>query len=151
MDDRGKTNTQPTLKGATHMLTAVVFWIVAFAFVLVTSINMIRRSIKTKHCTAETNAEVTEIKEILRRRNGVFMKEFTPHITYTIDGNTYSRKYTKAYHADTYYVGQVMPILYNPQKPEEVNTLGKSNNADLVVLVIGIVIGVIGVVILVLK
>ena len=45
------------------MFIAIVLWIVAFAFVLVTSINMIRRAIKTKHCTAEANADVVEIAE----------------------------------------------------------------------------------------
>lgn len=133
------------------MLIAVVLWIVAFTFILVTCINMIRRAIKTKHCIAESKAEITGIKELVRRRNGVFMKEYLPTISYTIDGNTYSRKYTKAYQTSTYYLGQVIPILYNPQKPEEVNTLGSSNKADLVVLIIGIVIGVIGIVILVLQ
>ena len=53
------------------MFIAIVLWIVAFAFVLVTSINMIRRAVKTKHCTAETNADVIEIRELVRRRNGI--------------------------------------------------------------------------------
>lgn len=87
------------------MFIAIVLWIVAFAFVLVTSINMIRRAIKTKHCTAEANADVVEIKELVRRRNGIITREYLPTISYVIDGTTYTRKYTKAYHSDTYHIG----------------------------------------------
>ena len=133
------------------MLIAVVLWIVAFTFILVTCINMIRRAIKTKHCTAETNADVVEIKELVRRRNGIITREFLPTISYNIDGTEYTRKYTKAYHSDTYQTGQIIRILYNPQKPEEVNTIGTSNKADIVMLAIGIIIGIIGVVILALQ
>ena len=122
------------------MFIAIVLWIVAFAFVLVTSINMIRRAIKTKHCTAEANADVVEIKELVRRRNGIITREYLPTISYVIDGTTYTRKYTKAYHSDTYHIG-----LYNPQKPDDVNTIGTSNKADLVMLIIGLVIGVAGI------
>lgn len=127
------------------MFIAIVLWIVAFAFVLVTSINMIRRAIKTKHCTAEANADVVEIKELVRRRNGIITREYLPTISYVVDGTTYTRKYTKAYHSDTYHIGQILPILYNPQKPDDVNTIGTSNKADLVMLIIGLVIGVAGI------
>ena len=133
------------------MFIAFVLWIVAFAFVLVTSINMIRRAVKTKHCTAETNADVIEIRELVRRRNCIFTREYLPTISYVIDGTTYERKYTKAYHSDTYHIGQILPILYNPNKPEEVNTIGTSNKADLVMLIIGLVIGVIGIVFVMLQ
>lgn len=127
------------------MFIAIVLWVVAFAFVLVTSINMIRRAVKTKHCPAETNAAVIEVKELVRRRNGIITREYLPTISYVIDGTTYTRKYTKAYHSDTYHIGQVLPILFNPRKPEEVNTVGTSNKADLVMFIIGLVIGVVGI------
>jgi len=133
------------------MFIAIVLWIVAFAFVLVTSINMIRRAVITKHCTAEMNADVIEIRELVRRRNGIFIREYLPTISYVIDGTTYERKYTKAYHSDTYHIGQILPILYNPNKPEEVNTIGTSNKADLVMLIIGLVIGVVGIVFVMLQ
>jgi len=133
------------------MFIAIVLWIVAFALVLFTSINMIRRAVKTKHCTAETNADVIEIRELVRRRNGIFTREYLPTISYVIDGTTYERKYTKAYHSDTYHIGQILPILYNPNKPEEVNTIGTSNKADLVMLIIGLVIGVVGIVFVMLQ
>ena len=45
----------------------------------------------------------------------------------------------------TYHIGQILPILYNPQKPDDVNTIGTSNKADLVMLIIGLVIGVAGI------
>ena len=67
-----------------------------------------------------------------------------PTISYIIDGTTYSRKYAKGYRGDTYQVGQAIDIQYNPMNPEEVNTLGTSNQADKVMLIIGIIIGVMG-------
>jgi len=130
------------------MLTAVVLWIIAIIFILLTSLNMIRRKVKTKHCTATASAQITDVKEKIKSRNGFISREYHPTISYTIDGTTYSRKYTTAYTGDTYHLGQIIDILYNPQKPEEVNTIGTSNKTDVVLLVIGVVIGVAGVVIL---
>ena len=126
------------------MVFVFVLWIIALCFILVTGSRLIKRRIKTKHCTASTTAEVTEVKEMVMRRNGVITKEYVPTISYIIDGTTYSRKYAKGYRGDTYQVGQTIDIQYNPMNPEEVNTLGTSNQADKVMLIIGIIIGVIG-------
>ena len=126
------------------MVFVFVLWIIALCFILVTGSRLIKRRIKTKHCTATTTAEVTEVKEMVMRRNGVITKEYVPTISYIIDGTTYSRKYAKGYRGDTYQVGQTIDIQYNPVNPEEVNTLGTSNQADKVMLIIGIIIGVIG-------
>ena len=41
--------------------------------------------------------------------------------------------------------------MYNPKKPIEINKKGLSNKADIVIMCIGVVIGVVGVVILLLK
>ncbi len=126
------------------MLLVFVLWIVALCFILVTAIRLIKRKIKTKRCTASTTAQVTEVKEKVMRRNGVITREYVPTISYIIDGTTYSRKYAKGYRGDEYQVGQTIDIQYNPNNPEEVNTLGTSNQADKVMLIIGIVIGVLG-------
>lgn len=133
------------------MIIAVVLWIVAFAFILVTSINVIRRTVKLKKCTAETAGEITEIKELVRRRNGIITREYHPTITYEIDGTAYVRKYTKAYRADAYKVGQVISVSYDPRKPEQINTSGTSNTADFVMMAAGVIIGVIGAVVLMLQ
>lgn len=126
------------------MVFIFVLWIIALCFILVTGSRLIKRRIKTKHCTATTTAEVTEVKEMVMRRNGVITREYVPTISYIIDGTTHSRKYAKGYRGDTYQVGQTIDIQYNPENPEEVNTLGTSNQADKVMLIIGIIIGVIG-------
>ena len=126
------------------MVFVFVLWIIALCFILVTGSRLIKRRIKTKHCTASTTAEVTEVKEMVMRRSGVITKEYVPTISYIIDGTTYSRKYAKGYRGDTYQIGQTIDIQYNPMNPEEINTLGTSNQADKVMLIIGIIIGVIG-------
>ena len=126
------------------MLLVFVLWIVALCFILVTAIRLIKRKIKTKRCMASTTAQVTEVKEKVMRRNGVITREYVPTISYIIDGTTYSRKYAKGYRGDEYQVGQTIDIQYNPNNPEEINTLGTSNQADKIMLIIGIVIGVIG-------
>ena len=126
------------------MLLVFVLWIVALCFILVTGSRLIKRKIKTNRCTVSTTAEVTEVKERVMRRNGVITREYVPTISYIIDGTTYSRKYAKGYRGDEYQVGQTIDIQYNPNNPEEVNTLGTSNQADKAMLIIGIVIGVLG-------
>ena len=126
------------------MVFIFVLWIIALCFILVTGSRLIKRRIKTKHCTATTTAEVTEVKEMVMRRNGVITKEYVPTISYIIDGTTYSRKYAKGYRGDEYQVGQTIDIQYKPNNPEEIITLGMSNQADKVMLIIGIVIGVLG-------
>ena len=78
------------------------------------------------------------------RRNGVITREYVPTISYIIDGTTYSRKYAKGYRGDEYQVGQTIDIQYKLNNPEEIITLGMSNQADKVMLIIGIVIGVTG-------
>ena len=126
------------------MVLVFVLWIIALCFILVAGSRLIKRKIKTNRCTASTTAEVTEVKEMVMRRNGVITKEYVPTISYIIDGTTYSRKYAKGYRGDTYQIGQTIDIQYNPMNPEEINTLGTSNQADKVMLIIGIIIGVIG-------
>ncbi len=129
------------------MLLVFVLWIVALCFILVTAIRLLKRKAQIKSCTASTTAVITEVKEKVMRRDDVTTREFVPMISYAIDGTTYSRKYTKAYQSDTYQVGQTIDIQYNPKDPEKVNTLGTSNKADKVMLIIGVVAGVIGVLI----
>jgi hypothetical protein len=127
----------------------IVLWIVGLIFVLVTLINIIKRSIKTKRCTTPASAIITDVKEKVSRRNNVMSREFTPTISYNVNGKQFSREFAKAYVADTYHVGQSIEIMVNPNKPEEINKLGSSNKADLVMLVIGVVIIIIGVLFLV--
>jgi len=129
------------------MLLVFVLWIVALCFIVVTAIRLLKRRAQMKSCTASTTAVVTEIKEKIIRQDGVSTREFVPVISYVIDGTTYARKYTKAYQGDVYQIGQTIDIQYNPQNPEKVNTLGASNKADKVMLIIGIAAGVIGVLI----
>ena len=129
------------------MLFVFVLWIVALCFILVTAIRLLKRRAQMKSCTASTTAVVTEIKEKIIRQDGVTTREYVPVISYTIDGTNYARKYTKAYQGDVYQIGQTLDIQYNPRNPEKVNTLGASNKADKVMLIIGIAAGVIGVLI----
>ncbi len=122
----------------------IVLWIVGVIFILVSLINIIKRSIKTKRCTAPASAIITDVKEKVSRRNNVVSREFIPTISYNVNGKDYAREFAKAYVADTYRVGQSIEIMVNPNNPAEVNKLGSNNKADLVMLVIGIVIIVIG-------
>ena len=132
-------------------ITIIVLWIVGLIFVFVTLINMIRRSIKTRRCTARASAVITDIKEKVSRRNDIESREYIPTVSYQVDGKEYSRNFAKAYVANTYRVGQTIEIMVNPNKPTEINKSGSSNKADLVMLVIGVVIIIIGAVLLMVK
>lgn len=129
-------------------VTAIVLWVVALAFIFVTVKNMIQRSIKTRRCTASVSGVISDVKEKVIRRNNVTSREYIPTVTYNVAGVDYTKEFTKAYHADTYSVGQPVDIMYNPGKPTEINKVGGSSKTDLVMLVIGIVIAVIGAVLL---
>jgi len=48
-------------------------------------------------------------------------------------------------------VGQTLEIMYNPDKPTEINKQISNTKADLVMLVIGLVVILIGIIMLVLK
>jgi hypothetical protein len=133
------------------MLVPIVLWIVALIFILVTLTNIIKRTIKKKRCTAVTEGTITDIKERIRSKEGVRSREYTPYITYSVDGVEYNKKFIKAYIGDTYKIGQKVEIMYNPKKPIEINKKGLSNKADILIMCIGVVIGVVGVVILLLK
>lgn len=126
----------------------IVLWIVGVIFLLVSLINIIKRSIKTKRCTTPASAIVTDIKEKVSRRNNIVSREFIPTISYNVDGKPYSREYAKAYVADTYQVGQAIEIMVNPNNPAELNKTGSTNKADLVMMLIGAVIILIGIFIL---
>lgn len=133
------------------MLVSVVLWLVALIFILVTGTNMITRSIKKMRCTAVAEGTVTDIQERVRRTEGVKSREYIPFVLYSVEGVDYNKKFIKAYIGDTYKIGQKVEIQYNPNKPAEINKKGLSNKADLVILCIGIVIGLAGVVILMMK
>lgn len=129
----------------------IALWIVGLIFVLITLINIIKRAIKTKRCTAPATAIITDVKDKAKRKDNIESHEYIPTIEYTFDGKQYSREYTKAYVADTYSVGQSIDIMVNPSKPTEINKMGSSNKADLVMLVIGVVIILAGAVWLAIK
>ena len=129
----------------------IVLWIVGVIFLLISLISIIKRSIKTKRCTTHASAIITDVKEKVSRRNGVVSREYIPTISYNVNGKPYSREYAKAYVADTYRVGQPIEIMVNPNNPAEINKQGSSNKADLVMLVIGVVVILIGFAILAFK
>jgi hypothetical protein len=126
-------------------------WIVAFIFILLAVINIITRLIKTRRCTAVVSGVITDIKEKVRTRNGVTSREYVPTVAYTVAGLDYSLKYKKAYNANTYATGQAVEVMYNPNKPSEINTRGTSNKADVVFIIIGILIAFAGVVLMLLN
>lgn len=126
----------------------IALWIVGLIFVLITLINIIKRAIKTKRCTAPATAIIMDVKDKAKRKDNIESHEYIPTISYTFEGQQYSREYAKAYVADTYRVGQSIDIMVNPSKPSEINKMGSSNKADLVMMVIGVVIIIAGAVML---
>ena len=133
------------------IITAFVLWIVALIFVIITLKNIIVRAVKKRRCTETTDGVISDVREIVRRRNNYVTREYIPTVTYTVGGEEYSRPFTRAYHAGTYTVGQTVEIMYNPGKPAENNKKGKSNTADIVMLCIGVAIGVVGIILIVLE
>lgn len=130
------------------LITAIVLCIVALAFMFVTLKNILVRAFKTRRCTEPATGIISGIKQKTRRREDTVTREYIPTVSYTVDGTEYSAKFTKAYLADTYTIGQAVEIMYNPNKPSEINTKGASNKADIVLFGIGILIGIIGIVLL---
>lgn len=136
------------------IIAAIVLWMVALAFILVTLKNILVRAVKARRCTATVMGTVADVKEKMRTQGrsgghaGITTAEYIPTVAYTVDGVEYSKQFAKAYHADTYAVGQPVEIMVNPNKPSEINKKGKSNKVDVVMLGIGVVIGVAGVVLL---
>ena len=139
------------------MITAVVLWIVALVFIFITLKNILVRTVKARRCTEAVTATVTDVKEQARRQGqsgdhyGITTGEYIPTVAYTVDGVEYSKRFTKAYHADACSIGQTVEIMVNPSRPSEINKKGASNKADIVILCIGILIGVAGVVLLMVK
>ena len=109
---------------------------------------MINRAIKKQRCTAVVTGTISEVKEKVSRRNDVPTREYIPTVVYTVNGVEYSKPFTKAYNAATYTVGQKVEVMYNPNKPVEINKKGTSNKADVVILCIGVLIAIIGAVLL---
>ncbi len=125
-------------------IVVVVLWIVGLIFVLIPLINIIKRTIKSKRCTALTSATITAINEKTTTRNKIDTTTYIPTVSYTVNGQQYVREYTKAYVAGTYQVGQTVEIMYNPEKPTEINKHGSSNKTDVVILIIGFVFILVG-------
>ena len=127
------------------ILTAVILWLVALIFLIIIIKNVLSRATKKKRCTATTDAVIKDVKE---RFITLMTTEYIPIVSYTVDGNEYTCKFTKAYVPDTYQIGQSIEIQYNPQKPKEINAKGDSNKSDYVFLAITIVLAIIGYILL---
>ena len=123
------------------ILTAVILWFVALIFLIIIIKNVLSRATKKKRCTATTNAVIKDVKE---RFITIMSTEYTPLISYTVDGIEYTCKFTKAYVPETYQIGQTVEIKYNPNKPKEINAKGDSNKSDYVFLGITVLLGIIG-------
>lgn len=134
------------------VITVIVLWVVALIFILVTVKNIIVRAVKMRRCTALAAGMITDLKEKVRTRNGIIeSREYIPTVSYTVDGVEYIKKFTRAYNAATYTIGQTVEIMYNPDRPSEINKKGTRNKADIVILCIGVLIGVVGMVLLALQ
>lgn len=136
-------------------MTAIVLWVVALIFISIPLKNIILRAIKKRRCTEAVTGTVVEVKEKMSTRGrsschtGITTMEYIPTVAYTVDGVEYTKRFTKAYHADAYTIGQKVELLVNPNKPSEINKKGTSNKADVVMLCIGVIIGVIGIILLI--
>ena len=136
------------------MVTTIVLWVVALAFILVTLKNILVRAVKMRRCTESVTATVTDVKKERQTQGSgsgharISTWEYILTVAYTVNGIEYNRRFAKAYHADTYAVGQTVEITVNPNKPSEINKKGASNKADLVILGIGVLIGIAGAVLL---
>lgn len=136
------------------MATAIALWVVALAFILITLKNILVRNLKTRRCTAAVTGTVVDVKEKRRTQGrgaghvGFTTTEYIPTVSYTVNGAEYSRRFTPAYRADAYTVGQAVEIMVNPKKPSEINKKGTSNKADIVMLCLGAAVGVAGAVLL---
>lgn len=130
------------------MITAIVLWVVAISIILVTVKNIIVRAVKIKRCSAAVPGTVIDIREKVSTRNGIPSHEYIPTILYTVDGVDYTKKFAKVYNAETYTVGKTAEVWYNPQRPSEVNKKGSRNTADIIILCIGVVIGIISIILL---
>ncbi|MEL7610775.1 MAG: DUF3592 domain-containing protein [Bacillota bacterium] len=136
---------------------AIVLWLVALVFMLVTLKNILVRAVKKRRCTATVRATITDVKEKERTQGrssghaGITTTEYIPTVAYTVDGVEYSKRFIPAYRADAYAVGQAVEIMVNPDRPNEINKKGTSNKADVVMLCIGVAIGIAGAVLLMIQ
>jgi len=130
---------------------AIVLWIVALTFIFIVFKNILVRAIKTRRCSETFSGVISDVKEKVSRRDGIRSREYIPTVSYTVDGVEYTKRFTKAYRADAYTIGQTVEIMVNPNKPSEINKKGSSNKADIVILWIGVLIGVAGTVLLMIE
>ncbi len=124
-------------------ITAVVLLLVGVIFILVTLSNILIRTIKRKRCTETAQGIITEVVERDRRNNGVRTREYIARVRYEAEGGVYETKLAKAY-TSSYQTGQVVDVLYNPNRPQEINKKGTSNKADLILCGIGLLIALAG-------
>ncbi len=130
-------------------IAAIVLWIVALAFIVITVKNIISRAFKTRRCTDAVTGTVVDVKAKTSKRGGggytgTAITEYTPMVSYNVDGVEYKSRFTKAYNPDAYSPGQKIQIMYDPGNPSVINRKGASNKADLIMLFIGVVIAAIG-------
>lgn len=130
------------------IIEVIVLWVVALAFILVTLKNILVRAVKTRRCSAIVNGVISDVKEKAVRREGITSREYIPTVSYTVDSIEYNKRLAKVYHSDTYTIGQMVGIMYNPKRPSEIYKKGRSNKADIIILSIGVLIAVVGVVLL---
>lgn len=134
------------------VVAAFALWVVALVFVLIGVKNLLVRALRKRRCTATVMGDVVDVhvKHTTSGRSGdsdgVTTTEYIPTVEYVVEGVNYSEKFTPGYSSSTYHVGQSVEIMYDPKKPTVINTKGKSNTTDLVVLGIGVVLAVVGVV-----
>lgn len=134
--------------------TVIVLWLVALIFIFITLKNLVVRAIKKRRCTKALTATVVEVKEKTstrgrsRSHSGITAIEYLPIVSYRVDGTEYTKHLSKTYHADACAIGQTVELLVNPNKPSEINKKGASNKADIVILCIGLLMGVIGIILL---
>ena len=117
-----------------------MFLLLGLAGIVIGIVSLVREKKRKSHRTGHTTATVVRISEDDSSLTGSYPTAvmYAPVVEYWVNGQRYE-KCNKMYHAPCKYsVGQNVPLLYDPDRPEDMEIEGDTAvNAGVVILVLG--------------
>jgi hypothetical protein len=118
-----------------------MFGLMGLAFIVTGIVFSVKTKNRKSHRTGHTTATVVRISEDDSLLTGSYptVVMYAPVVEYWVNGQRYE-KCNKMYHAPCKYsVGQNVPLLYDPDRPEDMEIEeGTAVNAGVVILVLGV-------------
>ena len=146
-NQRTKINYSPK----TSVILAAVFFVIGLALIILGYSMDVRSEDLEKQCTETADAVIVEIRSSSKNGSNTKRTTYTPIVEYKVGSKTYTHKVTNPGKKNTFSVGEIIEIHYDPDDPKTAYVDREATGSSIfsvVMYICGAIIMVFGVVVI---